>query len=62
MNWIDYKKAYNMVPNSWRKEAMELAWLADNAKKLLNDMERWKTILTANNQVLWEVSIKRGIF
>ena len=63
MNWIDYKKAYNMVPNSWRKEAMELAWLADNAKKLLlDDMERWKTILTANNQVLWEVSIKRGIF
>ena len=35
----------------------------DNVKKVLFDsMGRWKTILTANNQVLGEVNIKRGIF
>ena len=50
--WIDYKTAYDMVPQLWLKEAVELAQLADNLKKLLFDsMERWKTILTANNKV-----------
>ena len=24
MAWIDYKKAYDMVPHSWRLESLEL--------------------------------------
>ena len=63
MGWINYKKAYNMVPHLWLEEAVELVRLAENLKKLMFDsMERWKTILTASNQVLGKVNIKRGIF
>ena len=51
MGWIDYKKAYDMVPHSWLKEAVELVELADNTNKLLFDsMKAWKTILTPNNE------------
>ena len=30
MAWIDYKKAYNMVPYSWVLESLELARVAKN--------------------------------
>ena len=54
---------YDMVLNSWLKQAVELVRLADNVKKLpFDSMEKWKTILTANNQVLQKVNIKGGIF
>lgn len=63
MNWNDYKKAHDMAPHSWLKEALELVKLAKNIKKhLFDSRERWKTVLKANNQVLKEVNIKRGIF
>ena len=62
MGLTDYKNTYNMVPQSWLKEAMELVWFANNHQKLLFDsMERWKTIPTADNHVLGEVNIKKGI-
>ena len=52
-----------MVPHSWLKEAMELVPLADNTRKLLfNSKERWKTILTANNQGLWERYLLRRYY
>ena len=52
-----------MVPHSWIKEVAEMFGVADNIKKLLfNSMDKWKTILTSNNEVLGEVDIKRGIF
>ena len=63
VGWIDYKKAYDMVPHSWLKEVVQLMGVADNIKKLLfNSMEKWRTILTSNNETLGEVEIKRGIF
>ena len=37
IGWIDYKTACDMVPHLWLKEAVELAQLADNLKKLLFD-------------------------
>ena len=30
MNWIDYKKAYDMVPHSWLLEVVELLGVAEN--------------------------------
>ena len=30
MVWIDYKKAYDMVPHSWILESLELAQVSDN--------------------------------
>ena len=40
MAWIDYKKAYDMVPHSWIIECSDLFGLAENIKSLLfNSME-----------------------
>ena len=63
MAWIDYKKAYDMVPHSWLKKCMMMFGVADNMQKLLeSSMEKWKTELTSGGQKLGTVRIKRGIF
>ena len=35
MAWIDYKKAYDMVPHSWIIECLDLFGIAENIKSLL---------------------------
>ena len=58
MAWIDYKKAYDMVPHSWIIECLDLFGVAENIKSLLvNSMEKWKIMLCSG-----EVEIKQGIF
>ena len=57
--WIDYKKAYDMVPHSWIKECLDLFGVAENIKTLLvNSMEKWRVMLCAGNSELGEVDIK----
>ena len=63
MAWIDYRKAYDMVPHSWILESLRITGIARNVQRLIeSSMEKWKTVLTTNNQVLGEVRIRRGIF
>ena len=63
MAWIDYKKAYDMVPHSWILETLGMIKVAKNIEGLLKgSMADWKTVLTANGQTLGEVEIRRGIF
>ena len=63
MAWIDYKKAYDMVPHPWIIECLDLFGVAENIKSLLvNSMEKWKVMLCSGNSELGEVEIKRGIF
>ena len=63
MAWIDYMKAYDMVPHSWIKKCLELFGVAESIKMLLvNSMKKWRVILCAGNSELREVDIKRGIF
>ena len=63
MAWIDYKKAYDMVPHSWLKKCMMMFGVADNMQKVLvNSMGKWKTELTTGGQKLGTVRIRRGIF
>ena len=63
MAWINYKKAYDMVPYSWVIECLDLFGVAENIKSLLvNSMEKWKVMLCSGNSELGEVEIKRGIF
>ena len=63
MAWVDYKKAYDMVPHSWIRTILEWMGVADNIKSLIiNSMVKWKTELTCNGQSLGKVNIKRGIF
>ena len=63
MSWIDYKKAYDMVPHSWIKEIQSRTGVAGNIIKLVtNRLENWATVLTCNGNELGKVDIKRGIF
>ena len=58
MAWIDYKKAYDMVPHSWIIECLDLFGVAENIKSLLvNSMEKWKVMLCSGNSELGEVEI-----
>ena len=62
MAWVDYKKAYEMVPHSWFIEYLDLFGVAENIESLLvNSMEKWKVMLCSGNSELDKVEIKRGI-
>ena len=37
MGWIDYRKAYDMVPHSWIEEVTGMMEIADNKKKFMLD-------------------------
>ena len=63
MAWIDYRKAYDMIPYSWIRECLELFGVADNIKRILSSsMKNWKLELTSSGVSLGEVNIRRGIF
>ena len=63
MAWIDFKKAYDMVPHSWIIKTLSTFGIADNVIRLLrHSMSHWKTKLFANGNFLGTVKIKRGIF
>ena len=48
--WIDYKKAYDMLPHAWILETLDLVKIAGNIEKLLKgSMNSWKTVLTNND-------------
>ena len=63
MAWIDYRKAFDMVPHSWIIECLKIYGAAENIVTLLsNTMKHWKTTLTVSGTTLAEINIKRGIF
>ena len=63
MAWIDYRKAYDMLPHSWIIETLNIIKVARNVDDLLKgSMKDWKTVLTSGEEILGEVDIRRGIF
>ena len=51
--WIDYEKAYDMVPHSWVIECLDLFGVAESIKSfLVNSMEKWKVMLCSGNSEL----------
>ena len=63
MAWIDYEKAFNMIPHSWLIGCLEIYGAEENTIRFLkNTMPNWKTILTNSRTKLAEVNIRRGIF
>ena len=63
MAWVDYKKAYDMVPHSWIIDTMGMVGLAYNIIGLIKQsMNKWKTNLYADGKLLGSVPIRRGIF
>ena len=63
MAWVDYRKAYDLVPHSWILECLELAGISENIKNFIdNTMKKWTTELTSCGEFLGKFSINRGIF
>ena len=63
MGWVDYKKAFDMVPHSWLLKFLDMFKIAEKIKRVLcNSMNTWKTELTSGGESIGKVKIKRGIF
>ena len=63
MAWIDYKKAYDMVPHSSILESLELVQVSDNILEFVKrSMAKWQTELTSCGESLAKVNIRRRIF
>ena len=61
--WIDYLKDYDMVPQSWIQKYVKVFGVVVKMKSFFNAlMNHWNTELTAENQRLGNVKMKRGIF
>ena len=63
MIWIDYKKAYDMIPQTLIIEFLKMYNISDLVINFLAKvMKNWKVDLTARGQTLEEVKIQRGVF
>ena len=63
MAWVDYKKAYDMVPHSWIVECLQLAQVPENVTTFLQrSIVNWQTEVTSSGTSLGNVNIRRGIF
>ena len=63
MAWIDYEKAYDMVPHSWILESLEFVQVFCNILEFVKrSMANWQTELTSCRESLVKVNIRRGIF
>ena len=63
MAWIDYKKAYDMIPHSWILECLKMVGVDEKVITMLeNSMGQWKVMLTADGNNLGNINIRRGIF
>ena len=63
MAWIDYKKAYDMVPHSWIVECLELYGISNRIISFLErSMTNWRVQLTSCRESLGTVNVRRGIF
>ena len=60
--WIDYKKANDMVPQSWIIKCLKMYKISEVINFIKKTMKTWKVELTARGKSLTEVKIKRGIF
>ena len=64
MAWIDYKKAYDMVLNSWIiKQSQNVQNITRNhTLHRKKPLKNWRVGLTAGGKSLAETKIQRGIF
>jgi len=63
MAWIDYKKAYDMVPHSWIIKSLQLCGVHTNITNWIdNTMRTWQTDLYIQETHISNIKVKRGIF
>ena len=61
--WVDYKKAYDMVPQSWMINCLKMYKISDEVINLIEkSMKTSKVELTTGGRSLAEVKVQRGIF
>ena len=57
MAWIDYKKAYDMVPHSWIIDCLETVGINENIPRLsLESMKSWRVELISKEKNLGEIT------
>ena len=62
ITWIDYKKAYDIVPQSWIISCQKIYKISDEAINFIEkSMETWWMELTARGKRLAETKIQRSI-
>ena len=60
MAWVDYKKAYDMVPHSWIIECLKRVHVPQNITAFLQQsMRSWNTELTSCGASLGTIKIRR---
>ena len=63
MAWIDYKKAYDMVPQSWIIHCLKMYKISHEVINFIEKtMQTGRVELTAKGRSLTETKIQRGIF
>ena len=63
MAWIDYKKAYDMVPHIWILHCLKMYKISDEVINFIDKtMKTWRVELTTRGRKLAEAKIQRGIF
>ena len=63
MAWIDYKKAYDMVPHCWIINSFKMYKISNEIINFIDKtMKTWRVELTTGGRRLAEAKIQRGIF
>ena len=63
MAWVDFRKAYDMVPHTWIINVVKLIGATPNVIPLLKStMIGWKTELISGDFNLGKGNISQGIF
>ena len=63
MAWIDYKKAYDMVPQSWIIHCLKVHKISHEVINFIEQtMKTWRVELTTGGGSIAETKIQRGIF
>ena len=63
MVWIHYKKAYDMVPQSWILHCLKMFKISHEVINFIEKtMQTWRVDLTAGGRSLAETKMQRGIF
>ena len=62
MAWIDYKKAYDMVPHSCISECLEMFGIVENRKFMCDSMQPWKLELASSGKSMGDGYIQGRIF
>ena len=63
MAWIDYKKAYDMLPQSWILHCLKMYKISHEVINFIEQiMKTWRVELTAGGRSIAETKIQRGLF